>query len=98
MVWVDDRRIARINSKYLHHQGATDIITFNYGNGFAEIFVSLDTIKRQAPLYQQTFEQELTLCLVHGILHLVGLNDKTLCERQRMRKAELRLIQKLNNK
>lgn len=95
IVWIDDSKMAELNQRYLKHQGSTDILTFGYNNDCAEILISLDTAWKQAQRYHQSFENELMLYLVHGILHLVGFKDKTPLERRRMRCEERRLMQKL---
>ncbi len=97
IVWVDDARMAKLHWQYSHTKGPTDILTFDHGKGCAEIIISLDTASRQARRYKQTFSQELTLYLAHGILHLAGLGDKSQTERRKMRREEQLLIQKLNH-
>lgn len=92
VVWLDDRRIAALNRRCLGHRGATDVLTFDYGNGVAEIMVSLDTAQRQARANGQTLERELTLYLAHGILHLVGFDDHTPSQIRRIRKEEQRFL------
>ena len=92
---MDDSKMAELNQQYLRHLGTTDILTFSYDNNHAEILISLDTAWQQAQRYHQSFENELMLYLVHGILHLAGFKDKTPLERRRMRREEWRLMQKL---
>src|SRR5256885_2253821 len=69
VVWLDDSQMADANWQFLRHRGPTDILTFDYGAGVAEILISLDTTRRQAAENNQTFEQELSLYLAHGLLH-----------------------------
>lgn len=95
IAWVDDGRMAELNREHLRHRGPTDILTFEYGAGVAEIVISLDTARREAECHQQSFGAELTLYLAHGILHLAGLNDKTPHQCRRMRREEQWLIQQL---
>lgn len=92
VIWTDDPKMAELNWQFLHHKGPTDILTFDYGNGSAELVISLDTALHQASLYHKTLAQELTLYLAHGILHLNGMNDQTPSQRRQMRKAELNLL------
>lgn len=91
---MDDRTIAKLHRKFLREPGPTDILTFNHRDGLAEMAISLDTARRQARHYRQTLDQELTLYLAHGILHLAGLNDKIASQRRRMREAEAWLLQR----
>ncbi|MBI4024586.1 MAG: rRNA maturation RNase YbeY [Verrucomicrobia bacterium] len=92
VVWMNDRRIREANLQFLRHQGPTDVLTFNYGQGMADILVSLDTAQREAARRKRRTTQELTLYLAHGILHLAGLNDKTPPQRRRMRREEQWLL------
>ncbi len=92
VVWIDDKKIKEINQRYLRHCGSTDVLTFDYGEGFSEILISLDTVKKHARRYGQTFDQELTLYLAHGVLHLAGLQDKTSSQSRRMRQEEKWLL------
>ncbi len=95
VVWMDDKKIAEIHRRHMYHRGPTDVLTFNYGKGCAEILISLDTALQQARQYHQTFDQELTLYLVHGILHLAGFRDKTSSQSRQMRRQERWVIRKL---
>ncbi len=97
VVFTDDAKIAELNWRFLHHKGPTDILTFDYENGSAEIVISLDAAVHQASLYHKTLEQELTLYLAHGILHLAGINDQTPLQRRQMRKAEQQLLQRVGS-
>lgn len=89
---VGDSTIEKINSKYLQHYYPTDIITFD--NSFLEklsgdIYISIDTVKENASVHASgIFEDELNRNLVHGVLHLIGYNDKTDKEREIMRERE----------
>lgn len=98
VAWLDDARMAEANWRHLRHQGSTDILTFDYGDGRAEILISLDTAERQAKQHRQTFRRELTLYLAHGILHLAGVGDKSSSQRRHMRREEKWLIQSLRKR
>ncbi len=95
VAWLDDPGMAAANWRHLRHRGPTDILTFDYGGGRAEILISLDTAREHARRYRQTLGRELTLYLAHGILHLAGVGDKTPSQRRRMRREEKWLIQHL---
>ncbi|MCX8111706.1 MAG: rRNA maturation RNase YbeY [Bacteroidia bacterium] len=79
--------IADLHGRFLGNTRPTDILTFDYGD-MAEIFVCLAVIKENARLYRTTFSNELRRVLVHGILHLCGLNDDSDSARCQMREAE----------
>ena len=79
-IFCSDNDILKINKDYLNHNYFTDIITFNYNEGKkvnADIFISIDTVKSNANSRKIDFYNELHRVMVHGILHLVGYNDKT---------------------
>jgi probable rRNA maturation factor len=73
VVLVSDKRIAELHQRFMNDPTPTDVITFDHG----EIFISTETAKRQARQFRSSFEHELRLYLVHGLLHLSGFDDKT---------------------
>lgn len=90
-LFVDDEKILEVNNEYLGHNYYTDIITFDYDeddviNG--DLVISLDTVRTNAELFGKTYEEELYRVIIHGILHLCGINDKGPGEREIMEAAE----------
>ena len=86
-----DKRILEVNREYLQHDYYTDIITFDYcvGNRLSgDLFISLDTVRSNAELFNQPYERELHRVIIHGVLHLCGINDKGPGEREIMEAAE----------
>lgn len=86
-----DQHILEVNKTYLKHDYFTDIITFDYTEGnkiSGEIFISLDTVQSNSKLFESTYNEELHRVIIHGILHLVGINDKGPGEREIMESAE----------
>ena len=100
-VFCNDDKILEVNRQYLKHDYFTDIITFDYCEGdmlSGDLFISLDTVRTNAELFHKTYDDELHRVIIHGILHLVGNNDKGPGEREIMEAAEnkaLDLLQKL---
>lgn len=94
VIVVGDPYIARLNRRYLGHRGATDVITFPLDDRRieGEIYISLDTARRQAKEYGVTLENELCRLAVHGTLHLLGYDDATEAERNRMSELETKYI------
>ena len=90
-VFCDDEEILKVNRQYLKHDYYTDIITFDYCEGdllSGDLFISLDTVRSNAELFGKTYEDELHRVIIHGILHLVGINDKGPGEREIMEAEE----------
>ena len=89
---VDDPTIHRLNRQYLQHDYPTDVLSFvlddqdDFLEG--EVIVSTETAASEAADFDWPAEDELLLYVVHGILHLIGFDDKTDAERTRMRGAE----------
>ena len=92
VVFLDDAEMSDLHDRLMADPTPTDILTLDYGKGMAEIFISLDTAKRQAVEQGNSFAGELRLYLVHGLLHLSGFGDKTPSQRKRMRSAEQQLL------
>ena len=90
-IFVDDETILEINRRFIGHDYYTDHIGFDYSEAGAlsgDIYISLDTVRSNAELYDATFDEELRRIIIHGLLHLCGLRDKTPEERQQMQQAE----------
>ena len=90
-MFVDDEKILEVNREYLGHDYYTDIITFDYCEGNTlngDLVISLDTIKTNAEKFHKEYDEELHRVIIHGILHLCGINDKGPGEREIMEDAE----------
>ena len=90
-IFVDDEKILEVNRQYLGHDYYTDIITFDYCEGdviSGDLFISLDTVRTNVEQVGATYEEELHRVIIHGILHLCGINDKGPGEREIMEAAE----------
>ena len=90
-MFVDDEKILEVNNEYLGHDYYTDIITFDYCEGNVlngDIVISLDTVRTNAEKFGKTYEEELFRVIIHGVLHLCGINDKAPGEREIMEENE----------
>jgi rRNA maturation RNase YbeY len=97
-IFTSDDYLLEINKKYLQHDYYTDIITFDYcveDTISGDIYISVDRVKENAQEYNQSFLQELHRVMIHGILHLIGLDDHTEEEKIEMREAENKCLNKL---
>ncbi|OAA31782.1 rRNA maturation factor [Kosmotoga arenicorallina S304] len=93
LLLTDDAEIAKLNAKYRKKEGPTDVLSFEYGldeDVIGDMIISLETIERQAKDYGNSFEEELSLMIIHGLLHILGYeheNDeeeaKEMFQRQR---------------
>lgn len=90
-MFVDDEKILEVNREYLGHDYYTDVITFDYDEDdvvSGDIVISLDTVRSNAELFGKEYDDELHRVIIHGILHLCGINDKGPGEREIMEAAE----------
>jgi rRNA maturation RNase YbeY len=90
-IFCDDERILEVNRQFLQHDYFTDIITFDNSRGrmiSGDLFISLDTVHTNAEGLQLPYNQELMRVIIHGILHLCGINDKGPGEREIMEQHE----------
>ena len=90
-MFVSDEKILEVNNQYLGHDYYTDIITFDYCEGDilnGDIVISLDTVRTNAEKFGKTYEDELNRVIIHGVLHLCGINDKGPGEREIMEDNE----------
>jgi len=91
IIFCSDKYLLDINIEYLDHNYFTDIITFNYveGNNISgDLFISIDRVMENAIDFNATWLKEVYRVIFHGVLHLVGYNDKTAVEKQTMREKE----------
>ena len=90
-IFCNDEKILEVNHEFLGHDYYTDIITFDYDEGKTingDIVISLDTVRSNAEKYKKDYDEELHRVIIHGILHLCGINDKGPGEREIMEKEE----------
>ena len=94
----DDEKILEVNRQYLQHDYYTDIITFDYCEGnklSGDLFISLDTVRSNSELFGTDYNTELHRVIIHGVLHLCGINVKGSGEREIMEAAENRALELL---
>lgn len=90
-IFCGDEKILEVNRQFLSHDYYTDIITFDYTHGrriSGDMFISLDTVRTNAEAVGATYDDELCRVIIHGVLHLCGINDKGPGEREIMEAAE----------
>ena len=90
-IFCNDEEILATNRQYLQHDYYTDIITFDYDEGdtiSGDLVISLDTVRTNAEKFGKDYNEELHRVIIHGILHLCGINDKGPGEREIMEAHE----------
>ncbi len=88
LVLVSDRRMAELHQRFMQISGPTDVLTFQHG----EIIISVETARRQAREFGTSTDREVRLYIVHGLLHLSGLDDRQPAAAQRMRTVQTRIL------
>ncbi len=90
LIFLDDGEIKEINKKYLEHDYATDVISFCLEEEplEGEVYISVETAKENSIEYNTTFTNELVRYAIHGVLHIIGYNDFSLEDREKMRNLE----------
>ncbi|HCB90036.1 MAG TPA: rRNA maturation RNase YbeY [Porphyromonadaceae bacterium] len=94
-----DDKILEVNTQYLSHDFYTDIITFDYSEGdkiSGDIIISLETVRTNSQKYSTDFTEELHRVIIHGILHMCGIDDKSETASLNMRKAENQALEQIN--
>jgi probable rRNA maturation factor len=94
-IFCDDEKILEVNRQFLQHDYYTDIITFDYSRRAiisGDMFISLDTVRTNAELVGSDYLTELHRVIIHGVLHLCGINDKGPGEREIMEAHENRAL------
>jgi probable rRNA maturation factor len=106
--FVSAKRMAEINQKFLQHEGSTDVITFDYREGYeagsesselaGEIYISVSDAQRQAREFRSRWEEEVVRYIVHGVLHLRGYDDLAAGKRRVLKREENRLLRRLKRR
>lgn len=99
---VNASKMAQVNGQFLAHEGSTDIITFDYNEGYefgdkslqinGDLYISIPDAVRQADEFKTSWQEELARYVIHGILHLLGYDDLISAKRKIMKAEENRLL------
>ncbi|GAP69747.1 probable rRNA maturation factor YbeY [Bacteroidales bacterium 6E] len=101
LIFCSDHYLLEVNRNYLKHDFYTDIITFNYSSLpviSGDLFISIDRVKDNAEQFAVSFLHELMRVIFHGILHMVGYDDKSDMDQESMRKKENEYLEKFGIK
>lgn len=92
IIFCTDEYLYGINREYLNHKTLTDIVTFDQSDdpNFIEgdIFISIQRVHDNASKFNTVFDEELHRVIIHGVLHLIGYDDKSETKKKVMRKKE----------
>ena len=99
-IFCSDEYLKQINTEYLGHKTYTDIVTFNFnpskGKIEGEIYISVDRVRDNSKTFKSDFQTEMHRVIIHGVLHLIGFNDKNKREKTLMREKEDTYLSLLN--
>ncbi len=90
-IFTSDESLLEINQSFLRHNYFTDVITFNYCEKMklnGEIYISIDSVRRNAKELKEKVNDEILRVMIHGVLHLIGYDDKTEVEKIKIREKE----------
>lgn len=91
-IFCSDKYLLQLNQKYLNHNTYTDIITFDNSDSQHEIsgdlYISVERVRENSKQFSGSFVIELQRVMIHGILHLLGYNDKSSKDKETMRNKE----------
>ncbi|MFW5700327.1 MAG: rRNA maturation RNase YbeY [Cyclobacteriaceae bacterium] len=91
IVFCSDDYLLEVNKTYLSHDYYTDVITFDYSEGYkisGDIMISVDRVVENSKIYSVDFINELDRVIIHGILHLIGYSDYDYQSKYQMKQKE----------
>ncbi len=95
VIFCSDQELLKMNRKYLEHDFYTDVITFDYSDEYlisGDIFISIDRVRSNAKKMEVNVENEIRRIIGHGVLHLIGLKDKSIVEKAKMTEEEEKFL------
>ncbi|MFZ3272681.1 MAG: rRNA maturation RNase YbeY [Lutibacter sp.] len=98
-IFCDDEYLLKLNVEFLEHDTLTDIISFDYSMGkliSGDIFISVERVRENAKIFNQTFDNELNRVMIHGVLHYLGFKDKGEKDKELMRGEEDKCLAMFN--
>ena len=102
IVLTNQKKLSDLKKKYFNVNQFTDVITFDISDNKdcmeSEIYISIDDVKENSEIYFESFNKEFQRILIHGVLHLLGFDDKTKGDKKKMRLEEEKYLMKFNKK
>ena len=99
IILVNDPYLLELNKSYLKSDYLTDIICFNYNYGeyiSGDLYISIERVIENSKLFNNSTSLELLRVIIHGVLHLIGFDDKTDLQKANMRNAEDSALAEVN--
>ncbi|MCM8799595.1 MAG: rRNA maturation RNase YbeY [Candidatus Omnitrophica bacterium] len=96
--FINEKMMRKLNKSFFKKNYSTDVLTFNLGDTkdiLAELFICLKVAKRNAVLYNNPFLKEILLYIIHGILHILGFDDRTKKQKNLMEKKQEEILKKI---
>lgn len=97
IIFLSDSAIRLLNRRYKGRNISTDVLSFELGE-LGEVIISSDTALRNSKIFNTSFEEEIVLYIIHGILHLFGYDDESVRAKNRMSKKENGIRERLCGK
>ncbi len=97
IVFVSNRKIIKLNKKFLGRPFPTDVMSFKISKNYGEIIISVEKAKENSVIYNYTNEEEILYLIIHGFLHLKGYRDYKKEEFENMKKFQDKIFKKLQN-
>ena len=94
LVFLTNKGIRPLNKRYKNEDRPTDVLSFDLG-GMGEIFVSIDKALANSKIFKTTLEEEFTLYVIHGILHLAGYDDESRIDRVKMEAKQSKILEEI---
>jgi rRNA maturation RNase YbeY len=97
-IFTTDKELIKINKEFLKHNYFTDVVAFENNNGKiinGEVYLSIDTVKRNANNYKVSLKEEVIRVMIHGTLHLCDYKDKKKAEKEEITKIENKWLKKI---
>ena len=97
ITFVSNERIKSLNKKYMGRPRSTDVLAFGLEKAplVGDIYISSDMARENSRVYGTCFKREITLYVIHGVLHLMGIRDKTQSQKKQIRKMEARFLESI---
>lgn len=102
LLFVNGPHIRRLNWKYRKMDSETDVLAFSMREGsglskdspvLGDVVISTEAAKREAVRRRLPIQKEINLYLIHGILHLLGYDDRSASDKKKMRQKQRELLE-----